>query len=118
MNAPADKPAERASDAGFSLVELAVYLAILGVLATVVAFGLHGIIEDGETSACESEQQAVGRAVESWFANNRGDSVPPTGMGPDRYEMTLVDAGFIRSASTDFDLSRDGSLSPAVGSHC
>ena len=103
---------------GFSLVELLVVLVILGILATVVVFAVRAIVDDGEMSACESEQQVVGRAVESWFANNPGSTVPPTGVGPDRFEQTLVEAGMIRSPSTFLDLSDDGSLSPAAGSPC
>ena len=79
---------------------------------------MRGIVDDSESTACESEQQAVGRAVESWFAKNPGDAVPPTGVGPDRYEQTLVEAGFMRSESTYLELSDDGSLSPAAGSPC
>jgi hypothetical protein len=75
-------------------------------------------VDDGETSACESEHQIVGRAVESWFASHPGDAVPATGLGPDRYEQTLVEANLIRSPSTFLNLADDGSLSPAAGSPC
>ena len=118
MEPPQADVAERAPDAGFSLVELAVSLANFGILLIVVAFAFRGIIDDGEMTACESEQQAVGRAVESWFANNPGRTVPATGLGPDRYEQTLVEAGLIRYASSFLDLSDDGSLTPAAGSPC
>jgi prepilin-type N-terminal cleavage/methylation domain-containing protein len=118
MEPPQDNPVGRARDTGFSLVELAVVIGILGLLATVVVFALRGIIDDGEMTACETEEQAVGRAVESWFAKNPGSAVPATGVGPDRYELTLVGAGMIRSTSTFLDLSDDGSLSPAAGSPC
>jgi prepilin-type N-terminal cleavage/methylation domain-containing protein len=118
MQAPHDNPTHRAPDAGFSLVELAVVLGILGILATVVVFALRGIIDDGEMTACESEQQVVGRAVEAWFANNQGTVVPATGVGPDRFEQTLVEANLIRSPSTYLDMSDDGSLIPAAGSPC
>ena len=91
---------------------------IIGILATVVVFAVRAIVDDSEASACESEQQVVGRAVESWFANNQGGTVPPTGVGPDRFEQTLVEAGMIRSTSTYLDLSDDGSLIPAAGSPC
>jgi prepilin-type N-terminal cleavage/methylation domain-containing protein len=118
VNTPADDPTERALDAGFSLVELLVVLVVLGILATVVVFAVRGIVDDTEVTACESEQQVVGRAVESWFAKNQSGTVTATGTGPDRYERTLVEAGLIRSASTFLDVADDGSLSPAVGSPC
>jgi prepilin-type N-terminal cleavage/methylation domain-containing protein len=118
MDTPQDNQTERAIDSGFSLVELLVVLVVLGILATVVVFAVRAIVDDSETTACESEQQVVGTAVESWFAKNPGVAVPPTGVGPDRYEQTLVEAGMIRSASTYLDLSDDGSLRPAAGSPC
>ena len=72
MQTPHDNPARRAADAGFSLVELLVVLVILGILATVVVFAVRSIVDDSETTACESEQQVVGRAVESWFREEPG----------------------------------------------
>jgi prepilin-type N-terminal cleavage/methylation domain-containing protein len=118
METPQKNPTERASDAGFSLVELLLVLAILGILATVAVFAVSAIVDDGEATACESEQQIVGRAVESWFAKNPGSTVPATGAGPDRYEQTLVEANLIRSPSKFLDVADDGSLSAAAGSPC
>lgn len=118
MESPHDDAADHAPDAGFSLVELLLVLVILGILATVVVFAVSAIVDDGEMTACESEQQIVGRAVESWFAKNPGNTVPATGVGPDRYEQTLVEANLIRSPSKFLDLSDDGSLSAAAGSPC
>jgi len=113
-----DIPNDRARDAGFSLVELLVVLVILGILAAAVVFAVRAIVDDTEVTACEAEQQVVGRAVESWFARNPGATVPATGVGPNRYEQTLVEAGMIRSTSTFLDLDDDGSLIPAAGSPC
>ena len=118
MTTPPNNRTERAPDSGFSLVELLVVLMILGILATVVVFAVRAIVDDSEVSACESEEQIVGRAVENWFAKNQGATVPPTGVGPDRYEQTLVEAGMIRTTSTFLDLLDDGSVNPAPGSPC
>ena len=118
MRTPQDDPTERAPDAGFSLVELLVVLVILGILATVVVFAVRGLVDESEVTACDSERQVVGTAVETWFAKNEGSTVPATGVGPDRYEQTLVEAGFIRSPSKFLDLADDGSLTPAANSPC
>ena len=113
-----DNRTERASDFGFSLVELLVVIVILGILATVVVFVVRGLVDESEVTACESERQVVGSAVERWFAKNPGATVPATGVGPDRFEATLVSAGLIRGPSTFLELADDGSLSPAAGSPC
>src|SRR5687768_6106147 len=113
MNTPHDNPAEHDPDSGFSLVELLVVIVVLGILATVVVFAVRGIVGDSELTACEAERHNVATAVESWFSKNSGSTVPPTGVGPDRYEQTLVEAGLIRSASTMLDVSDDGALNPA-----
>jgi prepilin-type N-terminal cleavage/methylation domain-containing protein len=118
METLAGNSAERGSDAGFSLVELLVVLVVLGILATVVVFAVRGLVDESEAAVCDSEQQTVGRAVESWFAKNQSVTVPATGVGPDRYEQTLVEAGLIRSTSTIFDMTDDGSLIPSAGSQC
>jgi general secretion pathway protein G len=118
METLAGNSAERGVDAGFTLVELLVVLVVLGILATVVVFAVRGMVDDSDATVCKSEEQLVGRAVESWFAKNESLTVPATGIGPDRYEQTLVEAGLIRSPSTILDLSTDGSVSPAAGSDC
>ncbi len=118
MKTPQDNQREHAPDAGFSLVELLVVIVVLGILATVVVFAVRGLVDESEVTACESERRSSATAVESWFAKNPGSTVPPTGVGPDRYERTLVEAGFIRSASTYLDLADDGSLTPAADSPC
>ena len=81
-------------------------------------FAVRGLVDESEATGCDSERQVVGTAVETWFARTRAAPVPPTGVGPDRYEQTLVEAGIIRSPSKFLDLANDGSLSPAAGSPC
>ena len=97
---------------------VAVVIVVLGILATVVVFSVRGLVHDSDATACESERHIFATAVESWFSMNPGSDLPATGVGPDRYEQTLVEAGFIRSASKMIDLSDDGSLNPAADSPC
>jgi prepilin-type N-terminal cleavage/methylation domain-containing protein len=118
MKTSHDNPTERAPDDGFSLVELLVVIVILGVLATVVVFAVRGLVDGTDETACDSERHVVGTAVETWFAKNPGLTMPATGVGPDRYEVTLVNAGLIRAPSTFLELADDGSLIPAAGSPC
>ena len=113
-----DAQRDNRPDDGFSLVELLVVIVILGILAAAVVFAVRRIVSDGEVSACAAEKHTVGSAVETWFATHPGGTVTPTGAGEDRFELTLVNAGLIRSTSTYLNLADDGSLSPAANSPC
>ena len=119
MKTPQDNPTERAPDAGFSLVELLVVLVILGILATVVVFAVRGHRRRRRIGGVRIGT-AGGRVARSSRGSRRTRASPcqPTGVGPDRFEQTLVEAGMIRSTSTFLDLSDDGSLIPAAGSPC
>ncbi len=45
----------RASEAGFSLIELMVVIAIIAMLASVVAFNVIGSLEDAEVATAKTE---------------------------------------------------------------
>jgi prepilin-type N-terminal cleavage/methylation domain-containing protein len=70
---------------GFSLIELLVVVAILGVLAAVVLFAVGGIRDRGRTSACKAEVSTVNSATQAYFAENRfyPNSTPPDTSVPD-----------------------------------
>ncbi|MGH9132912.1 MAG: type II secretion system protein [Ilumatobacteraceae bacterium] len=118
MDQPHDNRRRRARDAGNSAVELAVALAVIGVVTLAIGIGLRVLITDSETTACMAEQRDVAQAVETWFATNSSDTVPPIGDGPDRYERTLVEAGLMRTPSVHLELADDGSISPVDNSPC
>lgn len=114
-----DIETDQKQDKGFTLVELLIVIVILGILATVTVFAVRGITDQGKTSACEADQKTLETAAETYFAQYGGTAIPITGgtlptgatwtLGADP-EATLVNAGFLRSASSKFTVNADGSL--------
>lgn len=113
---------------GFTLVELLIVIVILGILATVTVFAVRGITDKGKTSACAADKKTIESAVEAYFAQYGGATIPvtpavapagatwTTGATPDD---TLVSAGLLRAVSSDYTTSADGAtLTPVVGSSC
>ena len=54
-------------EAGFTLVELLIVVAILGILAGVVVFSVAGVQNNSQTSACKAEAATVKTAQEAYF---------------------------------------------------
>ena len=54
-------------EAGFTLVELLIVVAILGVLAGVVVFSVAGVQDDSQKAACKTEAATVRAAQEAHF---------------------------------------------------
>ena len=99
-------------DQGFTLVELLIVVVILGILATVTVFGVRGITDKGQQSACDTDKRVMATAVETWYA----DQSPSTAGDPT--EAGLVTAKFIRSQSTLYDVGAAGAVNPQVGGAC
>jgi len=99
-------------DKGFTLVELLIVVVILGILATVTIFGVRGITDKGQASACETDKKVLETAVETWYA----DQSPATVGDPT--EAKLVIAQFIRSQSGLYDVGVAGAVNIQVGGAC
>ena len=100
-------------DNGFSLIELLLVIVILGILTTVVALSVSGMTSEAEESACLADRRTLEKASEAYFAQTPARTIPPYGGDPladDAYELTLVDAGFLRGPSQYFDLDEHGQL--------
>jgi len=65
---------------GFSLLELVIAIAILGVIAAVAVPSMTGYLRSGETRAFEIDQRLLQAAVDSWRTDvaNRATSTWPT----------------------------------------
>ena len=57
-------------ESGFTLVELLVTIAIMGVLFGIVTLALNGLANPGETNAKAAELDAVQTAVDIYLAAN------------------------------------------------
>jgi prepilin-type N-terminal cleavage/methylation domain-containing protein len=64
------------AEGGFTLVELLVTLAILGVLFGIVTLTLSGVGSNAQTTVCDAELEVVQASVDIYLAAN--PSVDPT----------------------------------------
>ncbi len=105
------------SDRGFTLVEILVVIAILGIVATVVAFSVRGVADEGAESACSADARTLVGAAEVYMAEEHVEMLPGIGTGPNRYELFLVDAQLLTQISTKYDLNEDGTVT-STGAPC
>jgi prepilin-type N-terminal cleavage/methylation domain-containing protein len=61
----------RASEDGFTLIEIMIVIVILGILAAITVFAVGGITDRGETNACKANLKTTEIAVEAYWAQNR-----------------------------------------------
>ncbi|MEM8621547.1 MAG: prepilin-type N-terminal cleavage/methylation domain-containing protein [Actinomycetota bacterium] len=99
-------------DQGFTLEEL---LIVLGILARVTVFAVRGITDQGEESACNADVKTLQTAVESYFAQEGGTTIPTSaavdaGVTRTTSEGTLEEAGLMVDASANYEVPVDGSI--------
>ena len=98
-------------DKGFTLVELLIVIVILGILATVTVFAVRGITDQGQTSACAADEKTLQVAVEAYFAQEGGTTIPTFDDGTtDTVINELVNTGFLVDVSVNHTVAGDGAL--------
>lgn len=105
-------------DTGSTLLELLIVIVILGVLLVAVMLGLTGMHSQAAETTCGADERQLQVAAEAYFAQVAVGTIPATGSGPDRYQQTLVDGGFLRHVSEFHDLDAAGVTIPKAGSQC
>lgn len=103
---------------GFTLVEILIVIAILGILATVTVFAMRGTATRAEGTTCENDAKTLYTSVEAYFVDHSGRTIAPTGVGPERFEQTMVDAGILGTVSENYNIEEDGELTPAANGIC
>ena len=110
------------ADGGFTLLELLIVLAVLGILAAIVVFSLQGVGSSAAVAACQSDFATTTEAVSAYQAQIGGY---PGGTG----SATVTDSdlgtapGFtpgaapsgINAARSDGELLVSGATSPNLG---
>lgn len=62
--------AARKNDEGFTLVELLVVIIVLGILASIVVFGVAKFRTDAQLAACKADVKQVSTAADAYNARN------------------------------------------------
>jgi general secretion pathway protein G len=109
---------KRRGDRGFTLIELLLVIVVLGILATIVVASLRGVTGDTQDTSCESEAHILHTAGEAYFAQHPATSIAAVGASDDRYELELVEEGFLHQPSRYYDLNANGDLHVPSGSPC
>ncbi|MDW3215099.1 MAG: type II secretion system protein [Ilumatobacteraceae bacterium] len=98
-------------DEGFTLIELLIVIVILGILATVVVFSVRGITDDSKANSCQTEYRTMEVALEAYFAQYGGTSIPT--------QAQLESAGLIRDTSANSTIDNGtGEVGPRANGEC
>ncbi len=109
---------QRSRGDGFTLVELVIVMVLLGIFTTVVVSAVFNFRGEADANSCSNDARTLETAAEAFKAQRGVAELPPVGASDDRYEMTLVDGGFLRDVSQLHNLDEEGLLVAVPGSPC
>jgi len=112
-----------AGEGGFTLVELIVVIAILGILAAIVVFAVGGITNKGQTEADKTTCSVLQTAEEAYFAKNSSYVTESSFVAPaTSAQDALKRAGFLHTANPSFTITTAAAGDPTpylvVGPSC
>ena len=96
---------ERRHQSGFTLIEILVVVAILGILSVAVVISVAGIPERGQRSACAGDRSALAAAFEAAVTNGVDLSTPSNDVS-----AALVSSGLLHSPSVYYAVSSTGDI--------
>ena len=105
-------------DSGHTGIEMVATLGIVGVLGSLVALMITGMTTQATAGSCHADARALGNAATTYLAVESAHILPEVGAGADRYELGLVENGFLRTPSNEFDITVTGAVVTAEGSSC
>lgn len=81
-------------DKGFTLIELIVVIAVLGVLATLIIPRVVGVQSDAETAAMDANEKIIRNALERYYLDN-----------DEKYPVTLeeLEGGYLDEIPDSFE---------------
>lgn len=86
----------RQDESGFTLIELLIVIVVLGILSSIVVFGLGTFRADANASACSASIKTVGVAADAY---NAKVGTFPTAIAP-LLPGGLTPAGYVKSDPT------------------
>jgi prepilin-type N-terminal cleavage/methylation domain-containing protein len=96
---------ERNSQRGFSLAELLIVIAIIMILALILIVYLIHVRDNAEVATCESNEQRIAEAIDSYAVDHAGQLPPNSGN---------VNSGMFGGSNNPY-MADDNLVDPASG---
>jgi prepilin-type N-terminal cleavage/methylation domain-containing protein len=85
----------RRGQRGFTLIELLVVIAVLSVLAAIVIFNVTGVVNRGNTAACQTDLKTVQTASDAYYSDNLSYAGSMSALSPNYIHTVPTDLGTV-----------------------